>query len=477
MERARSDGESYYRALHALAQVSKSWADLIINDPRLWTFVFCGESQDDVTRAVERSGNLPLTLITRFSKEPIHQWRQGGGPGVEDLLRHAHRWKSLALSYNGAAALWHRLESGVGLLSLEELIGYGLQPCLANMPNLLHLSLEACVVPRIDVQGLKTLKLDKILDARADQLLALLVASPGLVELELFVLTYEESDETHSCINLPALRSMKVESGPTAFATFLLAQVSAPRCDHYSIREAGFDEGEAVDPQALLRAIEPHLVTWSSRWISEGMAAPIATVLRPRDFILLRASGEKRFSVESGISTVHLLDWMSSSLFPALTAKQPAKAKVAVSFSPRQGFDLSETRVASTIMDIKAHVLLDLRAEDPPRGLDSFFDRLSGPYGSGDRNNGMTTYWSIPYLSIIHFTGFRGPWNTLLKMVRFRYRNQPLEAQLKDTGASGCAPVCLLFSDCEMDQANKEDLKAIVGSFRWRGKNASALWE
>ncbi|KAG9047252.1 hypothetical protein FS837_002725 [Tulasnella sp. UAMH 9824] len=229
-----------------LTAVNKLWYDIIVNSPQLSTFLESDISPKIAKLVLQRSKNLPLSLIWNNSDRNAKE-EEELAELLELILQHSQRLKSInvtigwdwdnltvprllqanlprleRLQVNG---VWYSYSVEVEALKFE----------LSNGPSLREITLDTVFLtswnsPRLT--GLSALDLTSPRQAPSvEKLLNILSNSPRLERLRLFKLDYNGSAGNrppNGTISLPSLKEIYLENSDGPYLSAILTSVYAP---------------------------------------------------------------------------------------------------------------------------------------------------------------------------------------------------------------------------------------------------------
>lgn len=278
--------KDYFKLLHSLAQVSKSWSYLVKSTPALWTRVSSWHPRSVVEIFLDRSKEAPLHIDATFWSN-----RADYSAFLTLVRQHLPRWHSITAICNRFGATLLRALRDSRILESEDAttlrhIKVGLRevglravgldalwPDLhligGNLAGVQTLHLYDVALRDWDTMGsaskLSILCLKYIGKAAPDiqQFLAALRACQDLEELQLIDChprvtdTSSESVAADSIVSLPRLHTISLTKVGYRAHSIILSALHIPRCTYFTL---GVDEGGSWPP-SLGAVLEPHFVT------------------------------------------------------------------------------------------------------------------------------------------------------------------------------------------------------------------------
>lgn len=245
-----STKKTYYNNLHRLAQVSKSWALVVLGTPPLWSFVCSYRLPSTLETALARSKATLLSFEVSFA-DP---WVMPQKDLVATMSQHVDRWKTADLTVSDPRSLRElgdlaapklvHLKLGVCRPGFAEMLGVTLFQ--AGAPKLSHIelagiSLDDWTAPYLS--GLRVLHLAYTGDSKCGpsmrELLDVLRASPGLKELSLTRVTPRAEieptvDLQPDHVNMNELISLTINQLTPSVSRHMLNSIQVPFCRDYT---------------------------------------------------------------------------------------------------------------------------------------------------------------------------------------------------------------------------------------------------
>ncbi|KAG9024952.1 hypothetical protein FRB95_010854 [Tulasnella sp. JGI-2019a] len=262
----------YMERLQKFASVSHQWWLLAIGTPSFWKVASSHLPLELLQQVLLRSAGHLLNVVGYDNDSiPIKLF-------LSLVAEHAHRWRSLLLSgkeYDITANAWNKGLAHLSAPALEVLTLEGksyrtLDIASWSVESLRHVKLStACISwESKTLSGLQRLELENP-GPRApsgSQLLAILAASPDLVELKLGKF-HQPQDSSHAplqtmSVELPMLETLSVKDCSQEMTHCLLAAIHTPICTSFAIdycQGTADNLGLFKDPE--LAHIVPVLVT------------------------------------------------------------------------------------------------------------------------------------------------------------------------------------------------------------------------
>ncbi|KAG9013685.1 hypothetical protein FRB94_001247 [Tulasnella sp. JGI-2019a] len=262
--------KTYYPELHTLAQVCKTWSNIVRNSPSLWRVLStCGAPAAALWHtAVTRSASVPLTIHLIDLPTGVEGFQPAH---LTSLINNLARWEIVTIELHDVYMELSPIEVTGGaphLRYLEMRLNMPLKTYLdlprSWSPKIQHAKLSGLGLCRWDgciLAGLRTLMLHHVQSFVPSQkeLLAILKNCPDLEDLDLDLYDVpccSNGDLQTSEIQLLHLQSIKLDIHlPTM--NVLLSRIHAPLCHTLFCRD-GFEK--PLDP-AEVRQIIPFFVS------------------------------------------------------------------------------------------------------------------------------------------------------------------------------------------------------------------------
>ncbi|KAG8973282.1 hypothetical protein FRC05_008997 [Tulasnella sp. 425] len=254
------------RRMLELMAVSRVWRDIIINSPQLWTDILTRNPLDVAELFIQRSKALPLSLIWNTPKWPNLDTTNKKFEALLDLvIRYSSRLRSMNINMgHGSGQTLQRLlgcpTPQLENLRLENLRvrtpQYGVseypQFALSEGGPLKELQLRFVGLLDWDsrrLSGLRVLDLEKPgIAPSINQILHLLSAAPCLEILKLVKLRpssitpdnrSDEIDNEERPIELPSLKSIRLEGLPPLYCLSILFRIRPGLCNYLLVEDMG----------------------------------------------------------------------------------------------------------------------------------------------------------------------------------------------------------------------------------------------
>ena len=260
-----------------LAQVSRRWRDIILDNPIFWTTITLTTLDHSAIRThLKRSGNLFLDIVIKVEETPSGIFDTLQYIRLPIVMPHVHRWRSLEVFDGGGVthdnSLWtigEYIEDHIeefpslkrAIIPGTASIAYPNFLSLAHVPLLEHLELDEC-------QGwedfappstLKTLKLNFEECASHYPLFPYLIPTQTLTTLSLSGGRTGWSLQPNS-IEFPVLETLiLVISGSSDF----LQAIIAPNLEHFEYRPCYVDSPSLVFGGLRAKFTSVHHITFS----------------------------------------------------------------------------------------------------------------------------------------------------------------------------------------------------------------------
>ncbi|KAG9021214.1 hypothetical protein FRB95_002565 [Tulasnella sp. JGI-2019a] len=306
---------TYMKNLRIFASVSHGWLLLVKGTPSLWKVVASDQPIPLLRQVLSRSKGHLLDVVYPFFPSKIIPI----DPFTSLVVEHVHRWRSLiAWDYSSACDTFQRLIH-LSAPMLEVLDCWGMNQAVVDLfsgeaSRLLHVELRGVCIPWESkmLSGLQKLNLERMQlgSPSGHQLLAILAASPGLIELRLsgFNDSSPSLPQTVS-VELPMLETLGIMEIPQLLTHDLLSAIHIPRCTSFEIsysQEPNSDVGLFNDP--ILAHIRSLLVTHIEEsprvimaWRHEGMAMNLFTSMSAATILFTMTDDDWDFTVPGGL--------------------------------------------------------------------------------------------------------------------------------------------------------------------------------
>ncbi|KAG9016470.1 hypothetical protein FRB93_010719 [Tulasnella sp. JGI-2019a] len=226
----------YMRGLQWFAFVSHQWRLYVNGTPSFWKVAPSEMSLELLQRVLSRSTGL-LDVFDSYNRISTNTF-------VDHVVGHVHRWWSLTISRNGARE-WFECLVHLPMPAMEALDLQGTSDTaivIGEVESLRSVRLVGFCIPwgsKI-LSGLQSLKLETLgmNSPSTTQLLTILAASPGLVELGFVCLEhrYRDSSDTQTMrVELLMLETLRITSIPQEVTHPLLAALHIPKCTSFNI--------------------------------------------------------------------------------------------------------------------------------------------------------------------------------------------------------------------------------------------------
>ncbi|KAG8938798.1 hypothetical protein FRC00_014435, partial [Tulasnella sp. 408] len=244
----RWDRSTYLARLARLCQVCKHWKDVIDDTPSLWTVIHVLDPAVVTSTAISRSAGHPLYIIAAPPGPPDNV-----PDGLDELINTAipcsTRWRSLQVAVTSSEEALAILNAPAPLLQTLELksktqIWLGSQKGEAAFqgtnPQLRRLSLYGVAIPWDSslLRGLQHLSISELigLAPSCKEILGILGACPGLVELELSLKNAGAvgGPKRATPFTLTELRSLSINLKPS-WILALLETIHSPSVESVSL--------------------------------------------------------------------------------------------------------------------------------------------------------------------------------------------------------------------------------------------------
>lgn len=280
--------------LQQLMLVSRLWRAIVDGTPALWSRIAPGRvgGVGYLTRALSRSGNLPLTVDYNFQTT----YKIPPNPFLTEISKHILRWREVRLVLSGRSEAISLLNA----LPPERLESFhcdivndrgGYIPIFGGrtLPALRHVSLRSCGIHWSSGQlsNLNTLDLSHFNQHNGpslEQFLEILDQCPLLTTLRFHHLLHPSTRDVQTCppsfslpIQLDHLKSLNLQANPHVLGS-ILQNISFPNCERVELDSRHLEEGwtelasQALAPhasvlQSIVNASETIRVNWSSNGI------------------------------------------------------------------------------------------------------------------------------------------------------------------------------------------------------------------
>ncbi|KAG8844659.1 hypothetical protein FRB96_002977 [Tulasnella sp. 330] len=256
-----------HRATHTLAQVCKSWAEILTRWPTIWSAIDFNRGIASVTQSLRLSANHPLAI--KFITPGKGQLKAGFASAFSLACQHIYRWETVTLYIlsdafavleNSKAPILRYLRLQSIEISRGEEDGFSV-PVLdlfqGHAPRLTKVALLGVALKDWNsslLRNLQSLTLSH-LGSSAPSLHQILNSIRSSIKLESLdiagIHTYGDPQKMDP-IHLPDLRKIAIrESSPVCAAT-ILDTTRTPNCEHYTI---GYGEGDMALQDALRRCM------------------------------------------------------------------------------------------------------------------------------------------------------------------------------------------------------------------------------
>ncbi|KAG8991738.1 hypothetical protein FRB94_003585 [Tulasnella sp. JGI-2019a] len=477
----------YYRTLHVLARVSKSWANILRAETQLWTFINAGDSWKAVSIALARSADLPLTIVVpnpRIVGEfPGPRDPVTGRPGlhwlsnashVEKFCQHMHRWKNVSLCTPAHRTLWSHLQADSSAApNLEELVvGYrSLQsetigPIFGGgAPNLQSLELRSSTITVKDASLFTTLRVIKLvkvsLHMSPSEFVVLLRRCPDLFSLTLIDSDVADAgDSRFEPLVLKSLRKIHLEKLSLCTCIFILSHIDTPELDSIIIVSSDMPEYPAREPSPCdedLKKVSTSYVVSSARSLLRSSRGPhmLTILLLPRRFTFHSPNaGDVGLSVSiETMESRHYLRWALK------LVEDELPEEVNLSLSLGGGYHCTSPDLLQLLPEMRSTVTT-LHFHANLEGVNSLLKLLAKPSQSASK--GEEKEWLLPRLTALYFTGTRNFSEGLVRLVNRRFAGS--QAQLHSAPTGGLRYI--FFDDVDVEPAALEKLYTVLGKER-----------
>ncbi|KAG8995540.1 hypothetical protein FRB94_008939 [Tulasnella sp. JGI-2019a] len=307
--------------LRTFASVSREWLLLIKETPSFWRLAASDLSLPLLRQVLSRSKGYMLDIVYSLQSSsediPIGQF-------TALVVEHVHRWRSLvAWDYSRACDIFQRL-TYLSAPMLEVLDCQGMNQTVIDLfsgeaGRLRDVKLCGVCIPWESkmLSGLQTLDLERVWigSPSGGQLLAILAASPGLIELKLYTFDLIEdalpTPPQMVSVDLPMLETLVTKDIPNQLTYNLLSAIHIPRCTTFEIsysHESDSDIGLFNDP--ALAHIKSLLITWiresplvTITWDNEGVTMDLSTPTGTATLLFVTVTDDWYFPVPAGLSS------------------------------------------------------------------------------------------------------------------------------------------------------------------------------
>ncbi|KAG9016468.1 hypothetical protein FRB93_010717 [Tulasnella sp. JGI-2019a] len=229
---------TYMKELQTFAFVSHQWRLYVTWTQSFWRVVSSNMPLKLVQRVLPRSTGL-LDVVDCYDGNLASLF-------ITHTIEHVHRWRSLTASGRRVAEWYERLvHLSMPTMEALDLRGKSCEALdIGEVGSLRCIRLVGFCIPWESkiLSGLQTLKLEAlgITGPSAIQLLAILAASSGLIELELIRLQHHNSDSSAMLlqtmrVELLALRTLSIIYTTQELTHHLLAALHIPKCTSFII--------------------------------------------------------------------------------------------------------------------------------------------------------------------------------------------------------------------------------------------------
>ncbi|KAG8999316.1 hypothetical protein FRB94_006247 [Tulasnella sp. JGI-2019a] len=229
-----SSPRAYIQRLLMFAFVSHQWRLYVNGTQSFWKVA---------------SSDMPLGLLRRVlsrSTGPLDVFAYKNSPTnvfIDHVVEHVHRWRSLTVSRTGRDEWFkHLAHLSMPMMEALDLRGWAFTEIdIGKVGSLRSIKLVKFYIPWKSkiLPGLRTLKLESlgVSGPSTVQRLAIIAASPGLVELGLVRLGHGSSDTSFQTmrIELLMLETLKIMLIPEYLTRSLLASLHIPKCTSFTI--------------------------------------------------------------------------------------------------------------------------------------------------------------------------------------------------------------------------------------------------
>lgn len=483
---------AYYDTLHALAQVSKSWASILRCEQQLWTFINGGDSWDVVTAAIRRSEGRPLTVVIPNPRTSGSEFATPNDPStgrpvvhwlviaerIEQFCQTMPRWQELSLFSPASVhrTLWTHLQlkelSAPNLQSLvlgnrsipdehrSPLFG-GETPALGSLQIRNSALNRDCSLLKL-VTGLRSLELMKVTMLMPPaQFLALLQQCPRLMAIKLVDTNLADNAQKLKPVILVSLRSMHLESLTPRTLTFLLTHIHSPQCDSFKIiSDVMHRVGHVTKDSDVCDMLSSRISRWAKS-AAKHMELYAGSTASPAISLQLSTNAITIQSIAPYVATFSIkLDVQTADFYVRWLVKlvdQMPGMKMALTLA--DGYHCTSPDLLQSLTHMKAVTTLQFNKE--VNGASSFLRRLSKPRVMRE---GARAEWLLPNLNAIHFNGISSDFEEgLLRLVDIRYEETRAKVAGFPARPMPAGLWYILFEDVRIDDSTFEKLIEAVG--------------
>ncbi|KAG8973281.1 hypothetical protein FRC05_008996 [Tulasnella sp. 425] len=261
------------RRMVKLMMVNRIWREIIINSPQLWTTIRTRNPPDFTELSIERSKPLPLSL-TWHTSDDLDTTNKKFEALLDLVIRYSSRLRSMDINMgHGSGQTLQRL-LGCPTPQLENLRvrtpQYGVSEyprfTLSDGGPLKNLTLKSVGLLDWDswrLSGLRLLDVENPAVAPAiNQILHILSASPSLWRLRLCNLPSsenipttrsEEEDRQDKPIELPHLKTIRIERLPPSYCASILSRIRPGLCKYVQVEDHGLESANGMHWEKLWR--------------------------------------------------------------------------------------------------------------------------------------------------------------------------------------------------------------------------------
>lgn len=328
-----------YRILDSLSQVSTKWQAMIANTPSLWSVINVWDDPETRSRALDRSGTCPLTVLCYhtavLTDQPVPSERTRSL--FTALMPHIERWKHIYigqleyltdvepfLQYPAPNIESFEIGRGGSGTYLSQLDLFG-----EDAPRLQEVFIMGTAIEWDSpvLHGLKFLTLSRLgQHPTPTEMLRILEHCPLLETFELsttfrvdFPAEVYDAADLHGPVTLSHLKKLKIANVILDLLCSIFRNIRAPHCFdiNLSTDRTYYETGHEAIAQVLQNALTPAIPTIHARLLQGGeLQLSVCGIVISGDSVPNRRPAIRAKFTEAPSHLPALLQWLHQQLQP-----------------------------------------------------------------------------------------------------------------------------------------------------------------